>query len=211
MTLLTYGIPGRIGAAETGRPVFACALPATMKKGRTDMPEIWDVYDVNRQKTGRTIVREQSWGNEKYHLIVHTGIFNSRGEMLIQKRCHAKRAWPDLWDLSSGGSAMAGEESWQAAERETLEELGLRLNLRDVRPHFTINYERGFDDFYTVTADVEISSLTLQASEVSEARWAALEEIRAMEKDHVFVPYFPGVIELLFQVRDNYDGAICQK
>ncbi len=29
------------------------------------MPEIWDVYDVNRQRTGKTIVRAESWGNEK--------------------------------------------------------------------------------------------------------------------------------------------------
>ncbi len=175
------------------------------------MAEVWDVYDVNRQKTGRTIVREQSWGNEKYHLIVHVGIFNSQGQMLIQKRCHDKHAWPELWDLSAGGSALAGEESWQAAERETLEEIGLKLNLREVRPHFTINYERGFDDFYAVTMDAEIDTLTLQASEVAEAKWAALDEIREMESRHIFVPYFPGVIELLWEVRNNYDGAICQK
>ena len=175
------------------------------------MDEVWDVYDVNRQKTGKTIVREQSWGNEKYHLIVDVGIFNGQGQMLIQKRCHKKRAWPDLWDLSAGGSALAGEESWQAAERETLEELGVKLNLRDVRPHFTINYERGFDDFYAAEMDLAIDSLALQASEVAEARWASLDEIRKMEGEHSFTPYFPGVIELLFQVRDNYDGAICQK
>lgn len=175
------------------------------------MAEVWDVYDVNRQRTGRTIVREKNWGNEKYHLIVHVGIFDSRGRMLIQKRCHEKRAWADLWDVSAGGSAMAGEESWQAAERETREELGLAIDLRGVRPHFTINYERGFDDFYAVTADVEIASLVYQPSEVAEARWATLDEVRAMERDRTFVPYFPGVIELLWQVRNNYDGAICQE
>ena len=172
--------------------------------------EIWDVYDVNRQRTGKTIARPAAWGEEKYHLIVHVGIFNTAGQMLIQKRCLSKHAWPDRWDLSAGGSALAGEDSWQAAERETMEELGLRIDLRDVRPHFSINYTRGFDDFYAVIMDADLSDLTLQPEEVSEARWATLEEIHAMERDQSFAPYFPGVIDLLFQVRDNYDGAICQ-
>jgi hypothetical protein len=46
---------------------------------------------------------------------------------------------------------------------------------------------------------------------VAGAKWASLEEIRGMLQDHTFTPYFPGVLELLFQTHDNYDGAICQK
>ncbi len=172
--------------------------------------EIWDVYDVNRNRTGKVIERPAAWGQEAYHLIVHVCIFNSAGQMLIQKRCHEKHAWGDLWDVSAGGSALAGEESWQAAERETLEELGLKIHLKDVRPHFSINYTRGFDDFYAVIADVDLNALTLQQSEVEEVRWASPEEVRRMEREHTFVPYFPGLIELIWQVRDNYDGAICQ-
>ena len=203
---LKDAIPEENGEKETeNRPLSPCLQKECC------MPEVWDVYDVNRQRTGKTILRENSWGNERYHLIVHVGIFNREGKMLIQKRCHQKRAWPDLWDVSAGGSALAGEESWQAAERETMEEIGLRLNLRDVRPHFSINYERGFDDFYAVTADVDPENLTFQETEVAEAKWASLEEIREMLQDHRFTPYFPGVLELLFQTHDNYDGAICQK
>ena len=172
--------------------------------------EIWDVYDVNRQRTGKVIARPSAWGEEAYHLIVHVCVFNAQGQMLIQKRCHAKHAWPDLWDVSAGGSALAGEESWQAAERETFEELGLKLDLQNVRPHFSINYTRGFDDFYAVIAEVDLNTLTLQQSEVAEVRWASLNEVRQMEADRRFVPYFPGVIELIWQVRNNYDGAICQ-
>ena len=156
------------------------------------------------------MVREASWGFEKYHLIVHVCIFNTAGQMLIQKRAHRKRAWPDLWDISAGGSAVAGEDSFQAAERETKEELGLLIDLSDQRPHFSINYSRGFDDFYAVIRDVDLNTLTLQESEVAQVRWATLREVREMEREHTFVPYFPGVIEMIWQVRDNYDGAICQ-
>ena len=174
------------------------------------MPELWDVYDVNRQRTGKIIDRPSAWGQEAYHLIIHVAIFDSQSRMLIQRRSPKKKAWADLWDVSAGGSALAGEESWQAAERETLEELGLKLNLKGVRPHFSMNYSRGFDDFYAVVMDVDPGRLVLQQSEVAEVRWASLEEVRRMEADHTFVPYFPGLLELIWQVRDNYDGAICQ-
>ncbi len=174
-------------------------------------PEIWDVYDSNRQLTGRTIERAKSWGNEKYHLIVHVCIFDRDGRMLIQRRAHEKAYGPDLWDISAGGSALAGEESCRAAERETFEELGIKLDLSQIRPHFTMNYERGFDDFYLIESDVKTEDLVFRDGEVSEARWASRDEILGMLERKEFMPYFPGVIELAWQVRDNYDGAICQK
>jgi isopentenyldiphosphate isomerase len=176
------------------------------------MPELWDVYDANRQRTGKIIERPSAWGQEAYHLIIHVAIFDCSHRMLIQHRCHEKHAWADLWDISAGGSALAGEESWQAAERETREELGIRLDLEHVRPHFSINYTRGFDDFYTVEIpDLDLATLKLQTGEVDQARWATLNEVRQMLKDGSFVPYFPGLIELLWEVKDNYDGAIQQK
>ena len=176
------------------------------------MPELWDVYDENRQRTGKIIRRPSAWGQEAYHLIIHVAVFDSRNRMLIQRRSPKKHAWADLWDISAGGSAMAGEDNWQAAERETREELGIRLHLENVRPHFSINYTRGFDDFYTVELpDLDISSLILQEAEVAEVRWASQDEVRQMLKDGSFVPYFPGLIDLLWEVKDNYDGAIQQK
>jgi isopentenyldiphosphate isomerase len=176
------------------------------------MSEKWDIYDVNRQRTGRIIERPSAWGQEAYHLIIHVAIFDAENRMLIQRRSPRKHAWADLWDMSAGGSALAGEESWQAAERETFEELGIRLQLKNIRPHFSINYTRGFDDFYTVElTNQDLSALKLQESEVAEVRWASLDEVRRMLIDKSFVPYFPGLIELLWQVRDNYDGAIQQQ
>ncbi len=176
------------------------------------MQELWDVYDENRQRTGKIISRPSAWGQEAYHLIVHVAVFDRGNRMLIQRRSPKKHAWADLWDVSAGGSALAGEDSRQAAERETLEELGIRLQLEGVRPHFSINYTRGFDDFYTVELpDTDLSSLVLQETEVAEVKWASREEVRRMLEDGSFVPYFPGLIDLLWEVRDNYDGAIRQK
>lgn len=79
-------------------------------------------------------------------LVVHACIFNSDGEVLIQQRQSFKDGWPNKWDVTVGGRAIAGDDSGAAIERELFEELGLKINLRNRRPHLTVNFNGGFDD-----------------------------------------------------------------
>ena len=71
--------------------------------------ELWEVYDKDRQKKGRTMVRGGKIAANDYHLVVHICIFNSKGEMLIQQRQPFKHGWSNLWDVTVGGSALAYE------------------------------------------------------------------------------------------------------
>ena len=80
--------------------------------------ELWDVYDADRNPTGRTAVRGEKLGPDDYHLVVHVCIFGSDGRMLIQQRQSCKKSYPDYWDISCGGCAISGESSQQAAQRE---------------------------------------------------------------------------------------------
>ena len=98
--------------------------------------ELWDVYDKNRILTGRKIERGSKLGKDDFHLVVHICIFNLKNEMLIQQRQPWKNGWPNMWDLTVGGSALAGETSTAAAERETLEEIGYKIDLSNERPFF---------------------------------------------------------------------------
>lgn len=165
--------------------------------------ELWDIYDAERNKTGRTMERGPVPEGD-YHLVVHVCIFNSRGEMLIQQRQSFKEGWPDLWDISVGGSAVLGDSSQRAAEREVKEELGITLDLTNVRPHFTNNFDRGFDDFYLVEMEVNIEDLKLQEEEVQAAKWATREEILELLSQGKFIPYYKELIEFLFSIRKNY-------
>lgn len=83
--------------------------------------EFWDIYTKERLKTGKLHKRGGKLSDDEYHLVVHVCIFNNRNQLLIQQR--------QPWDLSVGGSAIAGESSSQAAERELAEELGLKMDL----------------------------------------------------------------------------------
>lgn len=170
--------------------------------------ELWDVLDRDRRLTGRTMRRGDEMAAGDYHLVVHVCLFNAEGEMLIQQRQPFKQGWSGMWDVTVGGSAVAGDSSQSAAQRETLEEIGHRLDLRDIRPQLTINFPTGFDDYYLIEAPgLDANSLKLQYEEVKQVKWASREEIMRLIGTNEFIPYHRSLIDLMFHMRRGY-GAI---
>ena len=165
--------------------------------------ELWDLYDRDRTPTGEVHQRGRPVPADRYHLVVHVVIFNSRGEMLIQQRQPFKEGWPNLWDVTVGGSAVAGDTSRTAAQRETMEEIGLAIDLTDELPKMTLPFDCGFDDIYTLTMDVDLSTLTLQESEVQAVKWATEAEILTLMDAGQFLPYHKSLIQLLFAMKDS--------
>ena len=152
------------------------------------------------------MMRGDAFPDDAFHLVVHVCVFNKRGEMLIQQRQPFKDGWPNMWDITVGGSAVAGDSSQKAAERELLEELGLEIDLTDTRPHLSINYEVGFDDYYLIEKEVEIEKLNLQYEEVQRVKWASKEEIFALLNSGEFIPYYKDLLGLLFSMRFKYSA-----
>ena len=167
--------------------------------------ELVDLYDENRVPLGRVAERHAKKAPGEYRMVVHVCVFNSLGQLLIQRRSPEKRVWPELWDVSVGGGVDAGETSRQGAEREVLEELGYDLDLTGLRPAVTVNFEGGFDDFFVVTRDLDIRDLRLQQEEVSDVRWVTLEDAMAMLDSGAFIPYPPSFLRFLFEARGNFD------
>ena len=166
--------------------------------------EVWDIYDKNRIPTGRTKIRGGKDNDDDLHIVVHVCIFNSKNEMLIQQR-QPWKTWPDMWDISASGAALSGETSDRAAERETFEEIGYKIDLSDERPYFTINFKYGFNDFYLVEREIDIHDLKPGPEEVKAVKWASKEEIRQMVREGRFIDYY--FLELMFEMRKQR-GAI---
>ena len=133
--------------------------------------ERWDVYDLDRRPTGRTMTRGEKHSTDQCQLVVHVCLFNRKGELLIQRRSMAKKGYPGYWDVSVGGGVLAGETAREAAVRETREELGIEIAVTGPAA-VTLAFDGGFDDYFLVDWDGAISDLTLQADEVMDARWA---------------------------------------
>lgn len=59
------------------------------------------------------------------HRAIHVLVFNSRGEIFLQKRSGSKDREAGKWDSSSSGHVDSGEDSDACAVRELREEIGL--------------------------------------------------------------------------------------
>ncbi len=168
--------------------------------------EIFDLYDRDRIKTGETMERGGICPNGRFRMVVHISIINSEGKMLIQKRQPFKHGWSGLWDVTTGGSAIAGENSREAAERELSEEIGLKIDFSERRPAFTVNFRDGFDDNYVLIKDVDTAALKLQQEEVEAVKWADFEEICEMIDDGTFIHYHKSYIKKNIDMADASDS-----
>ena len=59
------------------------------------------------------------------HRVVHVLVFNTSGDLLLQKRSYMKDVAPGRWDTSVGGHVGFGENLAISSKREMEEELGI--------------------------------------------------------------------------------------
>lgn len=141
---------------------------------KLDKMELWDIYDSDRNKTGRLHRRGEVLTPGDYHLVVGIVVCNESGQVLITKRAADKLTDPDRWE-STVGSVLAGEDSLQGAHRELYEETGLDVDLKesDLVYRTCGNGHSGsaFIDVYLVKMEATPEEIRLQPGETCDARW----------------------------------------
>lgn len=73
-----------------------------------------------------------------------------------------------------------------------------------MRPHFSVSFDDGFDDWYVIHADPDISALKLRYEEVQAVKWAGREEILALIDEGKFIPYLKDYINTVFFTAKQY-------
>ena len=117
--------------------------------------------------------------------IVRVFLFNSKGELLIQKRS-LKVPLPGKWDQSVGGHVDAGEDYLKAAQRELQEELGIRdIPLKEIAKYYTEETDekvinKRFNMLYSANYDGKIN---FNEGEISEIKWIALNKLEEWIKE----------------------------
>ena len=154
--------------------------------------EYLDVVDVTGKPTGDIVSRDEAHRDGILHRTAHVWVVRpSAGgyDVLLQKRSMEKESFPGFYDTSSAGHIPAGEEPLPSALRELNEELGINASADELAYAgiFRIQYEKVFHgrlfrdnevtQVYVYQEPVDADKLTLQASEVDEVRWFALEEV----------------------------------
>ena len=155
------------------------------------MPELWDIYDTNRKKTGKLAQRGPNALKEgEYHIIVTGIIINSKNELLLSKRAEHK-THPLMWEFTTG-SLLAGEESKEGVLREIKEELGIKFETNDAIYFKEIRrdeYPSDFKDLWLFKKDVNIKDITFPDGEAIEAKWVTIDEFMNMVKNKEIIPH----------------------
>lgn len=148
--------------------------------------EIVAIVDRENQPIGavtRKIMRQQRLIHRASYILV----FNTAGELYIQKRSRTKDIYPGYWDLAAGGVVLEGESYEESAKRELEEELG--LNGVKLRPLFDQYYEdtdnRVWGRIYACTAN---GPFTLQVEEIDYGRFIRLDEIDQLNQVEPVTP-----------------------
>lgn len=150
--------------------------------------ELWDIYDGCFIKTGRIHERGKPLPKGDYHLVVHIYPVNKNSKILIQRRADNIRWKPGLW-AATGGSALTGENAWNACRRELMEELGIEATRENSYMALTEIRSDHFTTVWVVNTDIQTKDLKLQKAEVADARWVSQEEIKCMTKEGLFIGY----------------------
>ena len=153
------------------------------------MAELWDIYDINKNKTGRFAKRDVDMLKEgEYHIVVTGIILNSKNEILISKRA-AHKKHPLMWECN-GGSIVAGETSLQGVLREIKEELGIEFTNKEAIFLKEIRRDKippNFKDLWLFKKDIDIKDITFPDGESIEAKWVNIEEFMKMYNNNEIV------------------------
>ena len=140
--------------------------------------EFNDVYDENRNLTGRVHQRGTPWKPGEYGLVVCVWVYDGRGKILLTRRAKGK-SFAGTWE-NSGGAAKAGETSRQAIVRELFEETGIRAEESEFELLDTDVDKNTIYDHYALKRSVHLKDIVLLPGETDAVQWASFGKVRWM-------------------------------
>eukprot|EP00198_Chlamydomonas_reinhardtii_P004893 XP_001694229.1 predicted protein [Chlamydomonas reinhardtii] len=127
--------------------------------------EVFDTYTEDGTPLGREL-RSVCHAKGIWHRAVYALLFNSAGELLIQRRSPDKKVAPGQWDLSVAEHLSPGESYAEGVARGLEEELGV-----------TLTQDNEFIEVYRL--DGYDGPIAFNHQEVTACRWVSLAQLRS--------------------------------
>lgn len=139
-----------------------------------------DVYDKNRNLTGKIHQRGTRWKSGEYGLVVCVWVYDGKGNVLLTRRAPGK-TFSGTWE-NSGGAAQAGETSRQAIVRELLEETGIRASEEEFELLETGSDGNTHYDYYCIKRNTPLNEIVLLPGETDGVQWVSFAQVHEMIK-----------------------------
>ena len=164
---------------------------------KDNQEERFPIVDEDGHVVGVATRGECHSGSKLLHPVVHLHVFNSRGEVYLQKRPEWKDIQPGKWDTSVGGHIDYGETPEQALIREVREELGITdfTSERIGKYVFESRRERELVYVHRTIYDGPIKPST---EELDGGRFWTLDEIRQSLGQNLLTPNFESEFSRFF-------------
>lgn len=194
--------------------------------------EVWEIIDIidknhflntGEVKVISKMLKKKAHETWDFHQAAHIWIYNSKWEVMIQKRAAVKDSHPWLWDISAAWHVWEWESMEIGALRELEEELGIKIDEKDVGKLLTKMFNHlsevqkemkwkpwhnnEMNAVYAFKSDIPLENLKLQEEEVEELKYITIEqfekEINDPELRKKYVPeydYYKKVIDHLKKI-----------
>jgi len=167
-----------------------------------DSGEIFDVVDSQDQVIGQA-TRGEVHARGLLHRAVHILVFDSEGNLFLQKRAWTKDENPGFWDTSAAGHVNAGEDYRTCAHRELREELGISENL-EFSTKFTAGPETLWEhvEVYYCSTDQKI---TPNPREITDGRFWSPDDLKKAveERSGRFTSTFLLIFDCLLKTKGS--------
>ncbi|HEY5569865.1 MAG TPA: NUDIX domain-containing protein [Bacteroidales bacterium] len=159
--------------------------------------EWFPLVDEQGAVIGKATRTECHSGSFLLHPVVHLHLFNTKGELYLQKRSMTKDIQPGKWDTAVGGHIDYGETVEEALYREVREEIAITGFTPSFLKSYTFRSNVEFELVHTFKTVCDTLP-NPDPSELDDGRYWTLSEIEANLGKEVFTPNFESEYRLLF-------------
>ena len=151
--------------------------------------EMFPLVDEQGNIIGAITRGEAHDGSKKLHPVVHLHVFNSKGEIYLQKRPAWKDIQPSKWDTACGGHIDLGEDVKTSLKREVREELGITDFTPQDMGHYVFESAREKELVY-VHKIIYNGDIQPSKEELDGGRFWSRDEILSNIGQNIFTPNF---------------------
>jgi ADP-ribose pyrophosphatase YjhB (NUDIX family) len=136
--------------------------------------EVWDGYFEDGTLANQDLIRGEQIPKGLYHLVCDILVRHIDGDYLLMQRDFCKSNYGGYFEATAGGSVLKGEDIWECARRELLEETGIESDCFQLIGSYA-SCDTIYYSFLCVT-QCDKTSITLQEGETVSYKWVSEKE-----------------------------------